>query len=263
MRRARLLAGVLLLASAGSQAQTDPLVACEAMFEDVGAPVYQNADAMADGQTTLLCRDGYLLSHNNETKVPDWVLERLTPARFRGTAVRKNNFKPDDALAAEQRSELADYDGSGFDRGHQAPAADMKFDQAAMDESFLLSNMAPQVGIGFNRHIWAHLEDAVRVWAERRGDLVVITGPIYGGHKPIGDEKVAVPEQFYKIAYEPARNRAIALVLPNKKIKGNDLEPFVTSVDAIEELTGIDFFPEVRKSRQRAMERNVGTLWEH
>jgi endonuclease G, mitochondrial len=260
---ARLLAGVFLLVSAESWAQTDPLVACEPMYDGVGAPVYQNADAMAEDETRLLCRDGYLLSHNNRTKVPDWVLERLTPARFRGSAVRKNNFAHDEDLVAGQRSELPDYDGSGFDRGHQAPAADMKFDQAAMDESFLLSNMAPQVGIGFNRHIWAHLEDEVRVWAERRGDLVVITGPIYGSHKPIGDEKVAVPDKFYKIAYEPARNRAIALVLPNKKIKGNDLEPFVTSVDEIEEETGIDFFPEVRKSKQRSMERNVGTLWEH
>jgi endonuclease G, mitochondrial len=260
---ARLLAPVFLLACASSWAQTDALVACEPMFDGVGAPVYQNADAMADDDTTLLCRDGYLLSHNNRTKVPDWVLERLTPARFRGTAVRRNNFKADDALAAARRSELADYDGSGFDRGHQAPAADMKFDQAAMDESFLLSNMAPQVGIGFNRHIWAHLEDEVRVWAERRGDVVVVTGPIYGSHKPIGDEKVAVPDKFYKIVYEPARNRAIALVLPNRKIKGNDLEPFVTSVDEVEELTGINFFPDVRKSKQRSMERNVGTLWEH
>lgn len=253
----------LLVFAGGSWAQADPLLECESMYDDVGAPVYQNADDMAPEETTILCRDGYLLSHNNETKVPDWVLERLTPTRFRGTAVRKNNFHQDDALAAGQRSELADYDGSGFDRGHQAPAADMKFDQAAMDESFLLSNMAPQVGIGFNRHVWAHLEDEVRVWAERRGDLVVVTGPIYGGNRTIGDAKVAVPVQFYKIAYEPARNRAIALVLPNKKIKGNDLEPFVTSIDEIEELTGLNFFPDVRKSKQRSMERNVGTLWEH
>ena len=260
---ARLLAIALLLGAAASEAQTQALVACEPMFDGVGAPVYQNEDALTEGDTTLLCRDGYLLSHNNLTKVPDWVLERLTPERFQGTAIRRNNFRADDALSVEQRSELSDYDRSGFDRGHQAPAADMKFDQGAMDESFLLSNMAPQVGIGFNRHVWAHLEDEVRVWAERRGDLIVITGPIYGSHETIGDEKVAVPEKFYKIAYEPARNRVIALVLPNRKIKGNDLEPFVTSVDEIEELTGIDFFPDLRKSKQRSMERNVGTLWEH
>lgn len=232
------------------------------MIDGVGAPVYQNAEDRLPEDTTLLCRDGYLLSHNNETKIPDWALERLTPDRFEGTAKRKNNFHEDDELAVGRRSELADYKSSGFDRGHQAPAADMKFDQEAMDQSFLLSNMAPQVGIGFNQHIWAHLEDQVRIWAERRQDLVVITGPIYEGNRTIGDDKVAVPTHFYKIVYEPARHRAIALILPNRKIKGNDLKPFVCSIDEIEERTGIDFLPQLRKSTQRAVERNVGTLWE-
>lgn len=253
---------VLAIVATAARAQDDPLADCEALFDGVGVPTYNGGEAMDEGDFTILCRTEYVLSHNTARRVPDWVFERLTLEDFEGTAKRKENFKEDAALAFGSRSELTDYAGSGFDRGHMAPAADMKSSQDAMDESFLLSNMAPQIGIGFNRHIWAHLEDRVRVWTERREDLVVITGPIYGGTKTIGASKVAVPVQFYKIVYEPARNRAIALVLPNKKIGGNDLEPFVTSIDAVEEVTGLNFLPDVPKARQRRAEKNIPTLWE-
>lgn len=251
----------LAFLSTTSAAQTDPLVACADFSDGVGIPEYKGTAGTEDGDVTILCRLGYLLEHNNNHKVPDWVMERLTPERLQDVAKRKDNFRADPDLPEGKRSELDDYNGSGFDRGHMAPAADMKFSAEAMNESFLLSNMAPQVGIGFNRHIWADLEADVREWAERRKDLVVITGPVYGT-KTIGANKVAVPTHFFKIAYEPSRNRAIAFLLPNKKIKGNDLKPYLTSVDEIEELTGFDFFPDVSNARQRRVEKNVSSLWE-
>jgi endonuclease G, mitochondrial len=267
MRRSSLpaLAAVALLLAAGvTRAADHPLDECLQKFADVGVPVMQGIDALSASEFTLLCRDGYLLSHNNERKVPDWVMERLVPERFEGDATRgRSAFAPDLQLQPGTRSELNDYASSGFDRGHMSPAADAKYDQVAMDESFLLSNMAPQVGIGFNRHIWAHLEDAVRGWTERRRDLVVITGPIYQAARvPIGTNHVAVPSHFFKIAYEPRRNRAVALILPNEKIKGNDLGKFVRSIDEIEELTGFNFLTALSKPRQRAVEKNVATLWE-
>jgi endonuclease G len=262
------VAGIaLLLATHAGIAQTDALADCKSMYEGVGVPAHTDSDATSEGDITLLCRKGYLLAHNNARKVPDWVMERLTPDRFRGTAIRKNRFVADGALPSGMRSELDDYaaqdaNGLHYDRGHMAPAADMKFSQVAMDESFLLSNMAPQVGIGFNRQIWARLEDRVRVWTERRTDMVVITGPIYAEHRALGPNSVAIPEKFFKIAYEPARHRAIALVLPNEQIKGSDLTPFVTTIDAVEELTGLDFFPDLPKSEQLRIEGNTSTLWE-
>lgn len=237
-----------------------PLSECAYMYEGVGMPAYQGEDPN-NPDYTLLCRDGYLLSHNADSKVPDWVLERLTPSRFKGPGDRdKSEFAPDDELPADGRAELADYKGSGFDRGHQAPAADMKYSQPATDESFFLSNMAPQVGIGFNRHVWAHLEDRVRGWAEHREDVIAFTGPIYG-EKTIGANNVAVPTHFYKIMYEPGRRRAIALILPNKKISGNDLRDYVTSIDEVEERTGLDFLTDIPNSVEVRVERNVASLW--
>ncbi len=257
----------LFLATGAAWAQSDPLADCQAMYAGVGVPEYQGADPMPADGVTVLCRKGYLLSHNNQRKVPDWVLERLTPDRFAGPANRNSShFAVDNDLPAGQRSELADYQqkdsaGKSYDRGHNAPAADMKFDQEAMDQSFLLSNMAPQVGLGFNRQIWASLEGKVRVWAGRRADLIVITGPVYGT-KTLGSDKVAIPTHFYKIAYEPARHRAIALLLPNIKITGNDLKPFVTSIDHVQELTGLNFLPDLSQTLQHRLKSAVATLWE-
>lgn len=240
-----------------------PLSECDPFFDGVGAPEYQDEDALQEDEVTLLCRRGYVLAHNNVRKVPDWVLERMTVPRLVHRATRKNNFKIDDELEQGARSEPKDYSGSGKDQGHMAPAEDMSFSQAAMDESFLLSNMAPQEGIGFNRHIWARLEARVRDWTRRRKDLIVITGPIYDKNRqPIGPGKVAVPNQFFKVVYEPKRNRGIAFVLPNKNLTGRKIDDFIVSFDDVEELTGLDFIPSVPKARQNRVEKSVSTLWE-
>ena len=240
-----------------------PLEDCESYYETVGAPEYQDLNGLDADEVTLLCRDGYVLAHNNTRKVSDWVLERLTVARLGGPATRKDNFKADTELASAARSTPDDYAGSGKDQGHMAPAEDMSFDQDAMNESFLLSNMAPQVGIGFNRHIWAQLEKRVRLWTERRGTLIVMTGPIYDKkRKPIG-AGVAVPNQFFKVVYEPKRNRGIAFVMPNKNLTGRKIDEFIRAIDDVEALTGLDFLPDVPKARQNRLERNLPTLWEH
>src|SRR5581483_4070948 len=161
--------------------------------------------------------------HNDEHKTPDWAIEKLTPNRFTGPGDRTelgNPFTPDPDLPKGKRAELSDYRGSGFDRGHMAPAASMKFSKEATEQSFYLSNMAPQVGQGLNRDIWADLEALTRTWTCGRGQLIVMTGPIYDDDRPktIGDDKVAVPTAFYKIAYDSDRKRVIAFILPNKKV---------------------------------------------
>lgn len=212
----------------------------------------------------LLCRLGFALSFNTEQKVPDWVAYHLTSEKVHGTHPRVNAFRADDDLPQGKRSELKDYKNSGFDRGHMAPAGSMKWDQRAMRESFLLSNMAPQIGIGFNRHIWKTLEEKVRKWTDEREELYVVTGPIYASPDPqqIGPNDVSVPTHFYKVIFDPIRVEAIAFILPNKKLRTNDLPTFIKSVDQVETETGLDFLSELEDTVENLVEAVVQPdLW--
>lgn len=255
------LSGAALGAVLAAQAASgDALDDCGDMLDSVGPPAYLDDDRPAN---IFLCRLGYVLSYNTETRVPDWVVEELAPARFQGDADRLDNFAEDATLPDDVRSTLADYRGSRLDRGHMAPAADMTFDQAAMDESFLLSNMAPQVGIGFNRHIWSNLESAARDWTRVAGATVVMTGPAYDDAdiRTIGGNGVAVPTHFYKIVFDPARKRVLAFLLPNEKLSGQDFGDFQTTVDTIEAATGLDFLTPLSKRDEDRLERGKAALW--
>jgi len=240
---------------------------CDAMLAITGAP-----ESLGEAPDhTRLCRLGYVLDYDNERKDPIWVIEWLKPERFKGSADREklgNPFAPDPDLQADKRAELSDYRGSGYDRGHMAPAASMKFSTEAMKESFYLSNMAPQVGIGLNRGIWAGLEKLTRTWTCDRSELVVITGPIFDEQpKSIGRDAVAVPSAFFKIVYEPGRKRAIAFILPNTKIDlgGHDaweaLKSYIVPIAQVEAETGLNFLSKLSARDQKRLETRKSIMW--
>lgn len=215
-------------------------------------------------EPVLLCRLGYALSHDADHKVPDWVAYHLTRDKVIGIYPRLNDFRPDPDIPLGQRAELKDYRGSGYDRGHMAPVVAMKWDHQAMSESFLLSNMAPQIGPGFNCGIWRVLEEKVRDWTSQRGELYVVTGPIYTSKelKYIGPNKVSIPTHFYKVIFDPIKIETIAFILPNKKSSSNDLPKFIVSVDQVEELTGLDFLPKIQDNIEQQVESIVSDgLW--
>jgi len=214
-------------------------------------------------EPVLLCRLGYALSHDADHKVPDWVAYHLTRDKILGIYPRSNNFRPDPDLPRGERAELKDYRRSGYDRGHMAPAAAMKWDYQAMSESFLLSNVAPQ-GPRFNRGIWRVLEKKVRDWTTQRGELYVVTGPVYAWNEieTIGPDQVSVPSYFYKVIFDPVRIEAIAFILPNQKLNSDDLPTFIVSVDQVEAETGLDFFSEIEDSVEDLVEARVHVgLW--
>lgn len=251
---------------------------CRSMAGPAGMPEFR----LTEPDDQLLCREGYLLLHSGERKTPYWVLERLRPARFEGPGDREtlgNPFATDpDLLAAgKPAARSKDYEKQksaiqkrSFDRGHMAPAADMKFSEPATVESFYMSNMAPQQGLNLNRHIWADLEALVRDWACDRGDLIAITGPIYddGADDTLGEGKVAVPSAFFKIAYEPIQKRAIALVLPNEAVPKKRRKAFAAlgdfrvSIQDVEQRTGIRFFPKLDARKRRQVTSIVSPMWE-
>ncbi len=216
----------------------------------------------------ILQRRGYVLGYNPEKKIADWVSYHFTDAYCVKNIGRTEDFRPDPDLPPEQRAELEDYKGKGYDRGHLAPAADMARDEKTMSESFLLSNMTPQVGIGFNRGIWKKLEEKVREWVKQRKNMYIFTGPIFSDpvhYDTIGPNQIAVPTHFYKIIVsctEAGENLdAIAFILPNQKNPDNKLSWFITSIDEIEKLTGLNFLNELDLDTEAKLEARIAKMW--
>lgn len=192
----------------------------------------------------MLRRAGYTASYNKTTKLPNWVAWHLTADRTTGPAKRSGvDFQADMDVPAP-RAEDSDYYGSGYDRGHMCPAADNKYSEKAMEESFLFTNMCPQNG-NLNRGDWNEMEQACRRWAKEYGGVYVVCGPILykGKHKTIGKNKVVVPEAFFKVVLRTGENpKAIGFIYKNaegNRPKGD----YVNTVDEVERITGIDFFP--------------------
>ncbi|RII26343.1 MAG: DNA/RNA non-specific endonuclease [Geobacter sp.] len=216
-------------------------------------------------QGELLCRKGYLLAHDSNRKTPIWVIEHLTADKANGTILRNNKFKPDPDLDEGKRAELDDYRRSGYDKGHMAPAADMRWDKQAMEECFYLSNMVPQVGVGMNQGIWKDLEEYVRDWAIARGEVYIFTGPIYDGgvKKTVGPGKVAVPTHLYKIVYDPYKTEAIAFIMSNQKIDSAEMPNYIVTIRDIEKKTGLDFLSNLDKDVQDVIEnKKPDGLWQ-
>jgi len=185
---------------------------------------------------------GYSFSYNESHEQAAWVAYVLTAAEVQGTISRSDNFQEDPEVVTGSATH-EDYKGSGFDRGHLAPAADMKWSKQAMEESFYYSNMSPQIK-GFNRGIWKELEELVRDWASKYDSLYIVTGPVFSKNMlTIGPNKVAVPPYYYKIVLDLTHPEpsAIGFVMPNES---SSMEPykFVESIDEIERLTGLDFY---------------------
>lgn len=216
---------------------------------------------------TMLYRKGYVLAHDNDKKVAIWVSYHLKDTYLVRNTGRTDDFRPDPDLPEGQRSELVDYRRSGYDRGHLAPAGDMTRSEEIMSESFLLSNMAPQVGVGFNRGIWRELESMVRDWARDRRNLYVITGPIYADeeYETIGPNNVAVPTHFYKIVVSCTESYedldAIAFILPNERTSSSLLETFITTIDNVEDLTSLDFMHELDDTIENDLESMEAEMW--
>ncbi|MBC8472238.1 MAG: DNA/RNA non-specific endonuclease [Planctomycetes bacterium] len=215
--------------------------------------------------------EGYVLGHDGRLKIPVWVQYELGRGDLTGTAARKDDFRADASIPFRYRAELDDYEDSGFDRGHMAPAGDMNRSEKVMSESFLLSNMAPQVGEGFNQNIWRDLETAVRGWVQERGRLTIITGPIFAvensrvSYGVIGRNNVAVPTHFYKIVVDnndPDNVQALAFMMPNRALSGENYADYLTTIDAIETAAGIDFLSALPAAVQHTVESNRAQgLW--
>lgn len=185
---------------------------------------------------------GFRVSFNSAHHLPNYSAWELTGEETKGNVPRESNFKPDKNVYG--CATLDDYRRSGYDRGHMAPAGDMKWSAEAMADSHYLTNICPQ-DHSINGGRWSTLEKKCRQWAERDSSLIIICGPILTDQldKAIGAQQVSVPERFFKVVFAPYTipPRAIAFIFPNHPTT-DGLESMVTSVDAVEAITGFDFF---------------------
>ncbi|TGZ63304.1 hypothetical protein CRM22_007013 [Opisthorchis felineus] len=208
--------------------------------------------------------DGYVCAYDRRLRIPYWVLEHLTPAKLSGQsssdAVDRKQFDFYEDLGELEifRASNKDYFSSGYDRGHMAAAGNHRFERSAMAQTFILSNIAPQVGHGFNRHAWNDLEKYVRAIARKAHNVVVVTGPLFlprteGGkrrvtYEVIGPNDVAVPTHFFKAAAIQETStggwRAVAWVMPNMQLPEKvNLKQFQVPLSTVERAAGLKIFP--------------------
>ena len=202
----------------------------------------------------IIKHDGYQLSYNEEHEQAEWVAYSLSK-----NDIVYNDFKRpyfiNDPKVKTKSANWRSYKKSGYDKGHLCPAADKRYSKAAHDETFYTSNISPQKH-DFNAGIWNRLEQKIRYWAKKNQHLYVVTGGILKpGLKTIGKNKVSVPTEFYKVLldYSQPEIKAIAFLFPHEESK-KPLYDFIVSIDALEEKTGIDFFPELPNAIETELE---------
>jgi endonuclease G len=208
-------------------------------------------------QDQIIHHSAYTLAYDEAHEQASWVAYELTATETTGPAERSSSFY-EDPLVVTGSASNADYSGSGYDRGHLAPAGDMTWSAEAMRESFYYSNMSPQVP-SFNRGIWKKLETQVRTWAQVYEIIQIVTGPVLTGElHSIGINNVSVPSYYYKIIldHQGPDIKAIGFVMANAA-SSMPLQSFVVTIDQIEKLTGIDFFPALPDAEEDFLESHV------
>lgn len=201
--------------------------------------------------------EGYTSSYNVLTQTPEWVAYELTKEETYGEAVREGKFfSPDERVLLPQPDDY-DYRGSGWTRGHLAPAADFRWSDDAMWETFHFTNCCPQ-DEDLNNGMWNTLEKKCRTWARKFGKVYIVTGPITGENRygTIGDSHVVIPDAFFKaIMTEHNGNwHSIAFIMQNRSYNKN-MQGCAMTVDQLEEATGFDFFSAMDDSTESEAEK--------
>jgi endonuclease G len=228
----------------------------DATSSTVDAKYYLPTEVELDGERTYLPvsseedvvvhHTDYSLAYSEEHEQARWVAYELTEAELKVPNVKRSNYFDVDPDIRSRSAKHSDYTRSGYTRGHLAPAGDMAHSKTAMEESFYMSNISPQVRV-FNNGIWKELEEQTRDWAYKYDRLFITTGGILKpGLKQIGRNRVSVPEAFYKVLlYVNGDQRgAIGYVIPHDKSEA-PLEDYAMSIDQVEAITGIDFYADL------------------
>ncbi|MCR5364568.1 MAG: DNA/RNA non-specific endonuclease [Prevotella sp.] len=242
----------------GSQTSVKALTAEEqaAVKKAKVVRLYEIPALLKDRPEQILHRKGYTVSYNNATRNPNWVAWHLTKSHTYGSNQRSGEVFTEDVSVSRPRATDADYYNSRYDRGHMCPAGDNKWDKEAMAQSFLFTNVCPQ-NHGLNKYEWNDLEMLCRDWAREYGAIDVVCGPVYsssGEQKTIGKNRVWVPDAFFKVVLcRQGKAKAIGFLYRNEG-KKQPMADAVCTVDDVERLTGLDFFPELDDATENRIE---------
>ncbi|WP_159021894.1 DNA/RNA non-specific endonuclease [Formosa sp. L2A11] len=202
----------------------------------------------------------YTLSYNEYYEQAEWVAYELKKSDIVYNNRKRPYFNEDKAVKTKS-ADWRSYKKSGYDKGHLCPAGDRKKSLASYNETFLTSNISPQLH-DFNAGIWNDLEQQVRTWAKSYNAVYVVTGGVLNKNlKTIGKDPVAVPNYFYKIVFKDDANggKMIGFIIPNKANEHKPIKSYMVSVDQIEAETGIDFFPRLDDTLEENLERNANS----
>jgi endonuclease G, mitochondrial len=198
----------------------------------------------------------YTLAYSEKDEQALWVAYRVYPNSINPLVARSNNFREDEAVLTGSAS-LEDYKNSGYDRGHLAPAKTLSFNQVSMSESFLMSNMSPQLP-SFNRGVWKQTEELIRSLLNSSDSLYIVTGPVLKPYlDKIGKNQVTVPSGYYNavLRFKKGTISGIGFLIPHKRTLKKPKD-FVVTIDSIENITGLDFFRFLDQKRQDDAESN-------
>lgn len=206
-----------------------------------------------DGDEWVGTSSHFTYAYQESFEQAKWVAYTLTLEQLNAPRVPRTDYFSVDPRIKSGSATYEDYRGSGYSRGHLVPAADRAYSSAAMDATFLMSNISPQ-RTGFNAGVWRELEENVRDWARKRGEVIIICGPVIEPRpKRFGQNSVAIPSHFFKVVLDVNSSpiQGIGFVLPNEK-SDEPLDMYMMSIDAVEAITDIDFFHELLSSAVEA-----------
>lgn len=241
------------------------------------------ADPLVAGRSWHICHKAYSSYVDPVTKTPLWAVEELKGEGLDQDEPRTNDFRPDPNIprSVQASSQKKDFAGSGYDQGHLAPAADFRaYSADVMSESFYYSNIVPQDAKN-NRFAWAKLETFTRQWAQTRGKVYVVTGPIYSSGQALGflgSSKLAIPTHLFKVVVDFERMDSMAFVLPNIPVfpegvnsntKGGgsfkaweqELSKYQVSIQDVSNWSGLKFHAGLEQAAQDKLNNQKQTMW--
>jgi endonuclease G len=237
------------------------------------APAYEDAPwglPVGSPSVRVLSRVAFTIGHDGVKRQPRWVAYHIKSEYVGLPALGKRKFVPDPELPEEESAKKSDYENSGYDRGHMAPFASVrrKDDPRPEDESCYFSNICPQKP-SLNRQIWSLLEERVRDWAKKYGEVWVVTGPIFGEDgKTLPSGRVAIPLSFYKIVarVDGEKIELLSFILSQdatSTAEDKKFTKFLVSVDEVEKATGLDFMSELPDEVENVLEaKKPAEIWQ-